>query len=355
MKYTMGVVVFLLCCCTASADFCIQSFNTYGPAYASQVKMRTQLLVELFNLKTDCEVFLFQEVWKKSHKKNLRTGLSSLSPEMSFYHGDESYRDVKTGLLMATNFNIQENFTQLYKVFSHGAADWFRDQLGVKKAFTASTVNVVDNGMTASIKIINTHLHHSSKVIRLAQILELYEYMNKHQSLPIIIAGDLNTTPRSLEWKLLTRVLKVKDSHFSVYQNYQKEDCTYCHDNPLSWGGPSRVLDYVFYRSGKLVELKATESEVYPKTFKGEHLSDHYGKKIRFQLKNKSSFQTVKDSAGIISIEEEKQVLKAVKSLFLKEKSKEFQRFIEIIESRLEELGDSQYPLFADCEYALSV
>ncbi|MCB0357041.1 MAG: hypothetical protein KDD40_08545, partial [Bdellovibrionales bacterium] len=92
----------------------------------------------------------------------------------------------------------------------------------------------------------------------------------------------------------------------------------------------------VFYRSGANVALNPIVSQVYPKTHKGQYLSDHFGKKVSFELtvspSESSPIQRPVDSYT-------KTLLNRLLKLFKQQKSSNFDYVQNIIEKRLSELG----------------
>jgi hypothetical protein len=105
--------------------------------------------------------------------------------------------------------------------------------------------------------------------------------------LPLILAGDFNFLPDSIEKLLLEVYGNVQDTHLELKEKHSSEDVTYDANNPYSWGGPSRTLDYVFFRQSaeaNSIYLKVLNSKIYPKTYKGQYLSDHYGRTVQFEF-----------------------------------------------------------------------
>jgi exonuclease III len=312
----------------AMGEFCIQSFNTYGPAYSSNLEGRTKKFLKLLKAEKNCSIVTLQEVWQDRHIEQLSLGLKNINSEYDVFHADTLLNGSRSGLLMASSFPITSNEAYSFINYPNGISDWFREQMGVKKAVSALLVSVSDNGITDKLIVINTHLHHSSQPIRLAQIVELGEYLNKAElkRFPLILAGDFNAQPYSLEWFLIKELLELQDSHLTSNKEYKKEDATYDENNPLSWGGPSRVLDYVFYRNGEETQLKIQSSQVFPKVYKDQYLSDHYGKKVSLDFEPINGFfmpinyenqskEYIERALRILKNQKEKEYIFAIKAL----------------------------------------
>lgn len=350
MKY-MLIVIFNLLTGTASAEFCFLTFNAYGPAYSLKLKKRTQLLAKLIEDESQCGVLTFQEVWRESHVRSLQSGLKKAYSKLDFYRGDELLGDTKTGLMTSSFFPISEANTKLYRVYSNGPADWLREQVGVRKAFSKMLVEITDNGIQTPMEVINTHLHHSSQAIRLAQLVELAEYIRNSswQGFPLIISGDFNAQPYSLEWEFINKVVGAKDSHLLLRGRYTEKDCTYCNDNPLGWGGSSRVLDYIFIRNGHNVTMQVKTSDIFPTKYDGQYLSDHYGRRVRLSLQ----YQTHQIEQVSNTSSQAVAVLEKVLQIFESQNSLEYKYVMALVENKLRDFGEIRRKNVALCEDSL--
>lgn len=313
------------------AEFCVQSYNAYGPAYSLNLKGRTNLLLSMFEEKGLCEIVTFQEVWRDSHIDHLLVGLDSLNPDFSFYHANNPFEGVSTGLLTATTFPVSAAESLVYYEYPNGIADWFRGQLGVKKALGTVRANISESEKNQDVWVVNTHLHHSSQVIRLAQIVELGEYLNHDnlRALPLILAGDFNFKPDSLEAELLKVYSRVIDTHTEVHGEYGLGEATYDVENPLSWGGDSRIIDYVFYRNSDGYGLRPTSSEIYPKDYNGQFMSDHYGRWVSFRLAESEALLEAHENEKAVD------VLKRALRVLRSEKSPDFDGAVRILERKI--------------------
>ncbi len=282
-------------------EFCSQSLNAYGPAYALQLRQRTRDLVDHLEDLGLCEAFHLQEVWRENHHEMLVGRMVTRFGWMDQVFYDAPFADEQMSGLMSffVSGQIQDHYRQAFLVNQRGLLDRIRSRFGVIKAFALARVHYPQRPLLSQVTHINTHLHHSSQDIRLTQLLQMAaEFLDRESfGQPWLASGDFNFSPESLEWYLMTSVFGFKDSFVEAYNNPEDPDpCTYCRDNPMSWDPfRSRRIDYIFYRSGSQIELAATQARVI---FNQEPLvSDHYGVEADFNLTATHSYLEQRDSA----------------------------------------------------------
>lgn len=304
-------------------NFCVQSFNAFTPLYASLRSLRLTLLADAL-LKDDCDVLQFQEIWTEGlyktfirtlHAKGTRwrgTHMNVVTPEGQ----DEA--SGHNGLATFTRERASDIKTYVYPVnyditFSPaGALEWVREKTNTKKAVSVVKAKGPD-GMS-DIYYVNTHTHPHSQKVRIAQIIFLLELIEQllHEDIPVVLTGDFNAQPDSVEMNLLRDLLQAKDT-----LKWSK-DCTYCANNPhymgLSLKG--KRLDYILTINSKSKQIKTLRSEINLKTHYWFHLSDHYGVRADLLLEDAShesvpleaaharrnrALNTIKEAAKILS------------------------------------------------------
>jgi endonuclease/exonuclease/phosphatase family metal-dependent hydrolase len=258
-----------------TGSFCVQTFNVYGPAYASGVNYRLSRLAEEI-VKDPCAATQFQEFWRQSQYETFKQELEPA--RLALVRADEVRGDeAMTGLASAFQGSVLEARAQLFRVNNqNGVLDWVRDLSGVQKGFTALEVKL-DNGPLALF--VNLHTHPTDEVVRVAQIAQLAYFLltdEEAKNLPLILTGDLNATPAGPEIAILENVLLLRDSYLEANGAYG-ETCTYCSENPLSWSWENRVIDFVLVRNSPTLALSARASEVNLRGEKYDPLSDHFG------------------------------------------------------------------------------
>lgn len=296
---TTGLFLFPLSPTAASeGEFCVQTFNTYGPLYAPHLEKRSRKLATRLDELGHCNVLQLQEVWRGSHKKDLANLLTKPLSKTQLIFSDAAPQGHNSGLASSIRGLARTHSKKEYRASHSSWMDWVRKKLGIYKAYSLTYANFPDKPFLNRVAFYNTHLHHSSAPIRLAQLLELGQEILSQESFshPVVMTGDYNFPPESLEWRLLTHVFGLKDSYDS--QNGPKHDCTYCSENPLSLSSRSRRIDYVFYRSSSKNDLIPLKSKIIFKAHKGQALSDHYGVQTHFYLAERHSLDQSIQSSG---------------------------------------------------------
>lgn len=255
-------------------SLCVQTFNVYGPAYASQVSDRLDRLAETL-LREPCDAIQLQELWKENHYAQF---VADMSPaRMAAFRADDARADRNiTGLATLTRGSILRAHSALYAVNNEdGLLDWIRDLSGVEKGFTILEARF--DHLETPVLLVNTHTHPMDEAIRVAQMIELVSavYATGNDA-PLLFTADLNATPDSLDVELVKKLLLLEDAYLAAGNSYAGI-CTYCGDNPLSWSRKDRVIDYVFYRSSPTFAWHVESAEVNLKGDAYGALSDHYG------------------------------------------------------------------------------
>jgi hypothetical protein len=265
----------------ASDHFCVQTFNVYAPAYASGVDFRLTQLADSM-LRDPCDSFQFQELWRQSQYESFAG--KTQPARLAMVRADEMRGDdAMTGLASGYSGQVLWGKAELFGVNNKdGFLDWVRNLTGVQKGYTLLKVKL---GHSPPTLFVNLHDHPTDPLIRLAQVTQLIGAVlavPDGADLPLVLTGDLNATPDSLELQLLRNVLLLRDSFAEAHAGYGST-CTYCSDNPLSWGGGDRVIDYVLFRSAPAYALNVEQSEIDLRGEPYQPLSDHYG--VRSELR----------------------------------------------------------------------
>ncbi|MEN0059616.1 MAG: endonuclease/exonuclease/phosphatase family protein [Bdellovibrio sp.] len=261
-------------------QLCVQNFNAYGPIYAAKVRERTEQMLYAFRTRPMCDVIQLQEVWNESQQSQLEAGLHDR------YAVSSPNRDSRIGLMSFFMGEILEKSTEEFRLNSDGGIlDSVRGVFGVKKAF--HVVRVRFPHIDEEIYFLNMHLHPSSQEVRLAQIKQMAEWRRSHSDLKLIMTGDLNAEPDSLERKTLLTLLEVRDA-LEDYVSSSRGLCTYCTGNPLGWSLTPKLFDYIFYsnkgKSDTHLEVLKVEINLRGPSWR-RPLSDHYGLKAHWTLK----------------------------------------------------------------------
>jgi hypothetical protein len=168
----------------------------------------------------------------------------------------------------------------------------------VQKGITAIETKL-DQGPT--VLYLNTHTHPTNETIRAAQMIQLLDFVMIRSpgaaNLPVVLNGDFNATPDSLELRLVKNVLQLHDAYLDTHGGNYGDICTYCEANPLSWGGGDRVIDFTLFRASPALEFRAEKSELNLRGEEGSPLSDHYGVRSILTWQDRTSALLPADSA----------------------------------------------------------
>jgi endonuclease/exonuclease/phosphatase family metal-dependent hydrolase len=259
-----------------SHAICIQTFNTYGPMYAPNITSRSEALSKEI-LSAPCDIVHFQEVWNSGQQNVL---VSNLQPAFNI---SAPNMDLKIGLMALTKGQITYTDVYTFVMNSDSFMDSLKDVLGVKKGFMNMVVQLP--GLNTPVLATNVHTHPMSGSVRLAQVLDIYQWRLRNLDYPWVITGDFNFTADSFEWKFFKALLGVHDvQEETVGYNGQ---CTFCGtQNPLSDEKGNWILDYIFVSNitkGMNWKWQLEGSEINLRGGQRSPLSDHYG--LRAQVK----------------------------------------------------------------------
>lgn len=293
MTKRLGVQVLLLASvvmsgtvASAEAPFCVQTFNAFGPIYSRGIAERLHDMIRAFKKEGACEVSQFQEVWSEEQYEILKQGFKEeLDRDTAIRFEAELPTPKRLGLASFLLWGAQRIGVHAFQMDKDSLYDDIRKLVKVGKGFGFAEVNLREGRASEMISLSNLHLHPFSQSVRIAQLTEWLQWLDSRLPLdhPLILTGDFNFEPTSVEYQLVTDVLALQDSVVRVKGRYSKEDCTYCSDNPLSPPGTeNRVIDYVFYHPTGALRLMPRSAEVNMKQYEGRPLSDHYGVRVQF-------------------------------------------------------------------------
>ena len=312
--------------------FCMQNFNAYGPIYASKVTERTgRMNMELQGI-PKCHVVHLQEVWNSSQIRQIEQDLQRQ------YSISSPNKDNRIGLMSLSMGDILSTETHYFKVNSDGGIlDKARSVVDVRKAFHVMRSNLY--GIDEDFLFVNFHLHPMSTAVRLAQLLDVLQWRLENTDLKIVMTGDLNADPGSLEHRTVKTVLGMYDSLEEHIGAYVPGVCTYCFGNPHGWKLSSHVFDYVFYSnvSAAPTELKVVNSFINMRGTPTRPMSDHFGVRTNF---------SVEPLSGNLFTNADKEVffkvLDEIEKVFATQKDPAFREYRERIEV-LRRQVESQY------------
>ena len=252
-----------------SENLKVQTFNCFGPAYGPRLVFRTKHLGSHLMQRELCDVYFFQEVWKKSHFRILNSVFSDKIDKLQLFQFDElTDKNVKTGLVSYFVGKLNRADYLPFKVNKSNIFDYVRKRVGIEKG--VGSLNI-DHPKFGNMNILNIHTHPTSSAVRISQIIDLIEYMKSLEDQTIIIGGDFNMEPDSTEFRLFMNLSSVE---VAPVKDLYRGASTYSRKNPYAIPGLHKFVDYIFLKDSK---LNFSEARVNMKTHNGYHMSDHYG------------------------------------------------------------------------------
>lgn len=280
-----------------SDTICIQTFNAYGPAYSRDLEKRTAALGDELRA-SPCGIVQMQEVWSDTHHNWVLDGLAQSMSSLSGVRFDDVQKPQmgQSGLATFTTEVLSEQRFVPFQVNTDGLLDNVREFLGVIKGIGSSTVTMRQNE-DQKIRLMNVHLHPTSQRVRIAQTVQILETFFKYYMLqnPIIITGDFNFQPGSVEYNLLQSVTQITDAYVVNNGRYAPDTCTYCEHNVHHWPGHKGVLDYIWSRRGQYHAVKHRDTFINLHGVNGVTPSDHFGLRSYMELRE-SDIDLVDDS-----------------------------------------------------------
>lgn len=257
--------------------FSVLNFNTYGPAYAPNTNGRARNFLRAIGELQCCHVILLQEVWRPAHQQILDSGLLANSAFTKVRFDDSRGDEKNIGLVSYARASSVSFSSVLFPVNNQSGLDDAREDLGIEKGI--GRLRLRPSANAPEIDLWQLHTHPQVSRVRLAQMVFLASELLVRESsaeVPLLLAGDFNALPDSLEIAFVREVLGFADAWVQKNGPYQASDCTYCRDNILHLGGGDRVIDYLFLRSSQKIQLLVERAEFALQRFANRPLSDHY-------------------------------------------------------------------------------
>ena len=140
------------------------------------------------------------------------------------------------------------------------------------RIFSYALLERIDDGQR--ILVVNTHIEYTNDAIRIKQLGVLYNFLKSYGDYPIILTGDLNTTPGSATYNNIIANGFVDSAKSAATR---KEAATF-----TNYGADNRVLDYVFTSAS---DFSVSYYKVCNEKINGSFPSDHHPVFIRYTLK----------------------------------------------------------------------
>ncbi len=315
-------------------NVCVQTLNTYGVFYADNLTERHKQTLNF--LRNDaCDINLLQEVVDQEHYNNL-SGLSSELNMTSAYFGT-SDDDKTSGLVGVFRGNIVDVEMQYFPDVQNTVVNFvYQSFQSVKKGFGVAQLHH-PNLHHNTLLILNLHLDHMAQQTRVRQILFILKRI-LHQpdwwDTLLIVGGDLNFSPESLEFNMMKHLLRLKDPYEEINK---KRFCTHwCEDSSYDilntlFGG--QVRDYILFKPSSRMSIHPVDIDVFPKKYNGINLSDHYGLRAFFNFTPVSQAKNNHNNSLEEKVADFKRVLNNIK--FVLENDSAEMQFVHSLEQSL--------------------
>ncbi len=271
------------------APLSVLSYNVWGVPFAGKnARKRIPEIGQRLAPQT-IDVVTVQEAFEGCFVPNEPRTLLQNSGYAYFAKGPapRGLRCVSSGLLILSKHPILESATLVY---DHCVGtDCFARKGALYVKLSVPGLGEVDVYTTHT----NAGTSNKSAAKRQTQIEQLIRFVDEHSGdglRPVILTGDLNATPKSVEITRLTSALELRDSHQEFVDHHPVSDIErdgFTSDprrngNQRDPDGEGRRIDYVFFRepqgagSTALTTLRSSLSFVEP-GYRDLALSDHFG------------------------------------------------------------------------------
>ncbi|XP_050294740.1 putative neutral sphingomyelinase [Anthonomus grandis grandis] len=250
-------------------DFKVFTLNCWALAVVSKNRKSRILAIAEVISKNNYDVVCLQEVWTNRDFFLLRDGLHKCLPYSHYFYSGVT----GSGICILSKHPIEETFFHQWSVngyihkLHHG--DWWGG-----KGVALCRLRVKQESTTYFVNVYSTHLHaeynRASDDYQAHRVLQAYDtaqfiLLTSGSSDLIVLAGDLNTEPGDLAYRVLLTVPGLKDAYIEA-GNVSQEKFATCEALQNSYTPAGMVkqkllgkrIDYVMYHpgSGVNVDLK---------------------------------------------------------------------------------------------------
>ncbi|KAI6650876.1 Neutral sphingomyelinase isoform X1 [Oopsacas minuta] len=246
---------------------------------SSKVIQRTNFITEAIST-CDHDVLALQEVWIPGLFKQTILNPENFSKNFGYFHYFRS-GVVGSGLVTYSKYPIVGvdffRFSLCGSPFRVDHGDWYGGK-GVGVCYIESSVGM--------LSVYNTHLvadYFLSFYVehRIIQVIELVKFIQRTKKGHVILLGDLNFTPDSIEYEIITKFGGLND----IWKDEKNAFTFNVANNPFRIvKSPPLRIDYVMIPNGnncEAIEKKFVFQETNDKTV---WYSDHSGLGVQLQL-----------------------------------------------------------------------
>jgi len=252
------------------------------------------------------DIVCLQEVWIESDQEFLKKACKEKG--LIYSHVFSSGMIGSSGLQIISRYPIREVYFHRYRVNGHVLRVDHGDY-HAGKGFGFCRISVSDS---QDVCIINTHTiaqyqmedqYQSDRITQMWELIRFVQLTSKPNQ-PIIILGDMNCRPDSMEYQLLTRIGHVNDSFGEYLKRLKIKDdkgTTLMESSLMATiKSKSPRIDHIFYEKKKGIRL--VDSKI---VINDDDLiySDHFGICSTFEITTNSSQSKASKLKNKLSIE----------------------------------------------------
>ncbi|CAG9766639.1 unnamed protein product [Ceutorhynchus assimilis] len=280
----------------------IFTLNCWGLALLSKNRKSRFEAIGEWLLANPVDIVCLQEVWLMRDFNFLQETLIDLLPYSHYFYSGV----VGSGICILSKHPIEETFFHQWSVngYIHKLqhADWFGG-----KGVGLCRLKIVDDKDTYFANVYTTHLHaeynRASDEYQAHRVLQAYDtaqfiLLTSQSADLIVLAGDLNTEPEDLPYRVILTVPGLVDS-FVQARDVPQEKMATCDSFRNSYTPPmllktqklGKRIDYVMYHPGTNVTINLKSYDLpmlerVPK--KSFSYSDHEGVLVELSISHNS-------------------------------------------------------------------
>ncbi|GFS13257.1 neutral sphingomyelinase [Elysia marginata] len=220
--------------------------------------------------KSSFDIIVLQEIWVKSDFHMLREKLKKKLPFSHYFYSGA----IGSGICVFSKFLITETMFYCFHLNGHPHKIFHGDWFGGKGVGMCSLL--IDN---LDVNLYCTHFHaeynpgHDEyEAHRLAQAVELCQFVRRTSSNcdMVVVAGDFNTTPAQLGYKVITHYGNLKDVWRDKNNTVDDESGGTCEVPGNIYTDPKNLtrfphgsrIDYIMYNAKEGCEVLVSEWQI---------------------------------------------------------------------------------------------
>ncbi|XP_059177893.1 putative neutral sphingomyelinase [Physella acuta] len=246
------------------------TLNSWGLPFPIVCKNRNERICAIgdFLLKSDFDIVVLEEIWVKSDFQTLKQKLQKNLPYSHYFYSGA----IGSGLCVFSKYLIAETSYHRYHLNGHAHKIFHGDWFGGKGV---GLCKIHVEQCSLDINFYCTHFHaeynpdkDEYEAHRLAQAFELSQFIRNtfHGCDMAILAGDLNITPSTLGYQIITHHGHMRDTWTEKQNTVVNEAMGTC-DVPGNTyteksGQNGERIDYILFRPKNYIKVEVAECNI---------------------------------------------------------------------------------------------